>query len=310
MSCLLWHLQFTYSPFSSAQSQAADDDYDSSDDESYDDDSGQEDISLGSQDTDIDEDEIQDIEAEANTMPAARKPSLSKTKTPPKKPAAGAANSAKKSSSSIDDLTATISKASINERAGMNFDFISPKLQFTYRNNTKDLAVYEVLTTMGSNELRHVTVLPGGDRVSLLFGYPRLLSTERFNRKVLEHVGIKYDSNLAQVTQRSTQVGHQINTLYEPHETLLDGEPQIIPLPFKCLEGPIPDGDITWFRWYKGKKEDVEYKGSMHKQFFNVMIFHTISQHTYIAEKKDQHQAVLDDSEDSDIDQEQDDGIF
>jgi hypothetical protein len=200
-----------------------------------------------------------------------------------------------------------MSKTSITEKSGMSFDFNCPRLQFTFRKETKDVAVYEVLTTMGSNDLRHLTVLPGGDRLSLLFGYPRILSSERFSRKVLEHVGITYDTNLALVVQRATQVGHEINTRFEPHETLLDGEPQVIQLPFKCLEGPVADGDITWFRWYKGKQDDVEYKGRMHKQFYNVLIFHVKSDHTYVAEKKKQHTATLDDSEDSDMDTQQED---
>lgn len=84
--------------------------------------------------------------------------------------------------------------------------------------------------------------------------------------------------------------------------------PKLSSCPSSVSKGlfPMETSPVTWFRWYKGKQNNVEYKGRMHKQFYNVLIFHVKSDHTYVAEKKTQHTATLDDSEDSDMDAQQD----
>ncbi len=200
-------------------------------------------------------------------------------------------------SKTTDDLTDQLSKTSLKDNSdGTNFSQSFAKLHFTFREGAKDVAIYEVLTISDSSMLRHCKVLPGGQKLSILFGYPRELASERASRKILTLLGIQYDTTLARVTSRSSQVGHFINSKFEHTEEQLEGVPQIINLPFKCVEGSLPGGDVTWLKWRK-KGRSVQYNGVLHQQFYDIMLVKVISQHSYAVELGEQANHVLDDSD-------------
>jgi hypothetical protein len=102
-----------------------------------------------------------------------------------------------------DDLANKLS------RIGLSQSFA--KLHFTFREGAKDVAIYEVLA-IDQSLLRHIKVLPGGQKLSILFGYPRELASERASRKILDRLGIKYNPNHICVQSHSSQVGHYINS--------------------------------------------------------------------------------------------------
>jgi hypothetical protein len=221
--------------------------------------------------------------------PAAKKAAATKAA------AAVAANTA-----DIGQLAERMSKASLKDDSGRtDFSFNFPKLLYTCRSGNKDVAFYEFLTVAGPELMRHVKVLQGGTKMSLLFGYPRDLASERASKKFLASIGITYDGSLARVSARSSQVGHLVNTTFEHSDELLEGTPQVVSLPFACVEGEVSGGDIKWFKWYK--KEKVKFDGKNHKQFYDILLVKLTSQKTYATEREDADQHILDDSENDSI---------
>ena len=101
----------------------------------------------------------------------------------------------------------------------------------------------------------HCKVFPGSQKLPILFGYPHELASERASRKILALLGIQYDNTLAHTTSRSTQVGHFIISKFEHTEEQLEGDPQVNNMPFKCIEGSLPGGDVTW--WSGAKRVEV-----------------------------------------------------
>jgi hypothetical protein len=92
----------------------------------------------------------------------------------------------------------------------------------------------------------------------------------------LEAGGTAFDPNLARITARATQVEHVVNSTFDSEETLLDGDPQVIDLPFKCEEGPLSGENAAWLNWCK-KGGSVQYGGHQHQQFFNIFQIKVVS---------------------------------
>jgi hypothetical protein len=76
--------------------------------------------------------------------------------------------------------------------------------------------------------------------------------------------------------------------------------PQIINLPFKCVEGTLSGGNAMWMMWHK-KGGAVEFNNRLHEQFFHILTVWCESQHTYAVESERTVQHVLDDSDASSI---------
>ena len=248
--------------------------------------SNQSDISLGSNDTDIDEEEVRDIEQEAATMP-----------TP--KPTRKTSNKAAKSNDPVMQLAESLAKTSIN----CAFSYSCPKVLFTCRDGNKDAAVFELHAPLPKEYMKHVKVLPGGMKLSVLFGYPKVLASERAHRKMLAMQGINYDPNLARVAARSSQVTHLVFSKFGESEDHIEGEPQIVPLRFKCPEGHVTSENILWMSWPIEKT--VLYKNARHKQFLNIMAIKLNSERTYATERAEQNEVVLEDSEESEDDRDE-----
>jgi hypothetical protein len=138
--------------------------------------------------------------------------------------------------------------------------------------------------------------LPRGTQLSLLlFGYPRVLASERAYKKFLNQARVPYDPNLARVVAHSSQVTHFVNKNFEESATQLDGDPQVVNLPFKCPEGDVPSDPMIWVNWLIEKY--VRYKNTQHKQFINIMIVRLNSVASYAMECQDQEKVALSDSE-------------
>ena len=170
-----------------------------------------------------------------------------------------------------------------------------PKFSITAAEDDKDVAFIELLAVSGKSLLRHCKVLSGGDKLSVLFGYPRELASERANKKFLKSIGVTYSESLTRVAARSTQVGHDVNTNYDHQDKLLEGDPQLISLPFKCIVGGVPGPDMAWFKWYKGEKVKVGDKE--HKQFYDVMLIKVVSQASYAEEYQSAEEHIMSDSD-------------
>ncbi len=115
------------------------------------------------EDTDIEEGEVEDLKRDmASKHTPTHTPKKVKAKT-------------------TDDLADKLSSTSLNYH-GTNFSQSFAKLHFTFREGAKDVAIYEVLA-IDQSLLHHVKVLPGGQKLSILFGYPRELASERASRR-------------------------------------------------------------------------------------------------------------------------------
>lgn len=203
-------------------------DHDDSDDESYIAEGEDDDETLGSQDTDIDDDEVHDLETDA-TMPPK------KTTATPKKPSS-ARKSSTKEATSIESLTSDLSKMSMTNKLKPNFTYHLPVIPFHYKNNTKHIIEFLVhYPTSAPQNLKYCKVMPGGIKVAFLIDFP----TWPTGKKLLEkQMGAAYREDSARVQARLQQVTHRVTDTYPAGESI-HGDPQVIDLPFKCVEGDV-----------------------------------------------------------------------
>jgi len=260
-------------------------DEDNTDNEDYDE-ASEADVSLESFDH-IDEDEPEDIKQD-NTMPT---PKTARKKTVPGPVA--------RKKSPMKDLEERLERSNLKEDAdGMSFTILLPKTKYEFREGRKDVVMFEFTSLLPPECLRHCKVLPGGKQLSLLFGFPRELTSARAGRKLLEANGTNYNMDLAQVTARATQVEHHVNSRYDTEDPNCDGDPQVIKLPFVCEEGPLTGVNLSWHKWRK-KGGRVEYHGRLHEQFYNLLEIKIVSQHMYTSGPEASVHHTLADSDDS-----------
>jgi hypothetical protein len=266
------------------------------DDEDFDE-ASEADVSLEGSFEHIDEDELEDIEKEQQeTMPTPR-PARKKTV-----PAA-------RKKSPMKDLEERLEKSNLKEvDDGTSFTIVLPKAKYVFREGRKDVVMFEFVSLLPPECLRHCKVLPGGKHLSVLFGFPRELTSGRAGRKLLEAKGIIFNANLAQVTARATQVEHHVNTNFDNQDPLCDGDPQVIKLPFVCEEGPVTGANLSWNKWRK-KGSRVEFRNAWHDQFYDLLELKIVSQHTYTNGHEESVHNTLDDSDYSGDEDDDDDDM-
>eukprot|EP00956_Cyclotella_meneghiniana_P042135 scaffold248376_cov125-Cyclotella_meneghiniana.AAC.1 len=226
-----------------------------------------------------------------------------------KKPAASLKKANAKSPAKV--LEERMSEMNLSDKSsgkGTSFSMTAPKLAYEVREGNRNVAYYELLAVVGKEFLRHCKVLPGGLKLSVLFGYPRALVSERASRKILAAEGIAFHANHARVVARATQVEHVVNSTYELEEDILEGDPQVVSLNFKCEEGPINGDRVTWMKWRK-KGGRVVVDGRVHQQYYDIMIIKVVSQETYKTGRVAANQYTLEDSDNTSdsCDEEEDD---
>jgi hypothetical protein len=220
----------------------------------------------------------------------------------PKRNASAKKPSAGKKKDSVLDLAARLSKTRL-ETPHCDFTFLCPKLMFTCRDENKNACVIELLSPLPGDHLKHCKVLPGGKQLSILFGYPKILASERCHRKQIQQSAEVYSAGSARVMARSTQVTHFVEFNYADGNNTVEGTPQIVDLPFLCLEGEVPAENIMWITWPTDRY--VTYRNADHKQFLNILNVKVTSIHTFAVARGSVREHVLDDSEEEDEDQQQ-----
>ena len=201
-----------------------------SDDESYYEGDEDEEETLGSQDTDIDDDEVQDLEADAEMPPK---------KTPPKSASAKKSSGTPKKDTanqpSLQDLTADLSKMSLT-KLKPNFTYELPFVPFDYKENNKHVIEFHAsYPSIPIERLKYCRVLPGGRQVALLVLFPRWAT----GKKLLAlQMGKSYSQDSARVQAHAQQVTHYVTTNH-PEKDGIMGDPQVIDLPFRCVEGEV-----------------------------------------------------------------------
>ncbi len=120
---------------------------------------------------------------------------------------------------------------------------------FTCRDRNRSACVFEILSALPSDWLKHCKVLPGRNQLAVLFGYNCVLTSERCHRKLVTQNGTAFDEHSARDMARSTQVTHFVESNHADHPTMIDGEPQVTTLPFTCVEGEVPGVNLSWVAW-------------------------------------------------------------
>lgn len=202
-------------------------------------------------------------------------------KTPPRAAAAAAATPKKKPSvtASVEDLATDFSKINVN-KVQPDFSYHCPVIPVHYKKGVKHLIKYDVMyPSVNSACLKYCRVLPGGKQVAFLIAMPRWPTSEAFLKEELKG---SWHADDALVQARSQQITHFVNKTIPARENFISGNPQIIDLPFKCVEGDVK------VSWYYSPLVMPKIKGrkNSHQQFSIVMQFSVESLDQYARDFK------------------------
>ena len=219
-------------PFAAASgSQAAEEeeeDYDSEADEDFADES-QEDESLGDFDTDIEAEEVGDLEADLEDMvTSTRKKSMTPKKAGPKK-----------DTDTVDGLSGHMRQMKVSTVKHVSFDWRFPMSMYSVMEDNENKIYIELLkgVQLPPEFIQHAKVLPGGMQFSLLVGVPRWMYEESYMKA---HMGMGYNITSAVFHAFGRYVIQPIRKLFPGTSACIEGTPQIVDLDEECVEGPVP----------------------------------------------------------------------
>ncbi len=107
---------------------------------------------------------------------------------------------------------------------------------------------------------------------------------------------INWDESHHRVQARAQQVTHLVNKKYSHRDRWIEGEPEVVDLPFKCVEGDL---NVTWGYWPNKMK-----KIARHQQFLPSMTIKVVSVENYATQLEEEVFAVYSDDDNDDNDDE------
>ena len=219
---LLWK---TLTHLFAASKDKEEEEYDSAADEDFSADKEDEE-SLGDVDTDIEEEEVNDLEADIN-MPTARKKSVT-----PKK--AGS-----KTDDAISALSGQVGKLNISKVKYVSLDWRFPMSMYSVMEGDYNMVYIELMkgVQLPPEYIVHAKVLPGGMQFSLLVGVPRYFYEESYMQA---RMGENYSTGSALFQAFDRAVIQPIRRLFPGTSNSVEGTPQIVNLEEECVEGPVP----------------------------------------------------------------------
>jgi hypothetical protein len=234
--------------------------------------------SLGEEDTDIDENELDDLREDADTnMPPKKTPTKGRTRSP-KKPQADVAD--------VEELAENLKTSAVVSAPRKQPKCYSLSYRFPFSWNTAQDGLKEIVyldfqtVNLPTSFLRMAKVLPGGWRFGLLMGSPKWFFEEGY---LITQLGNDYDENLARVQSREATVVQPIRRMASGMNRFLPGDVQVIDLPFQCVEG---DYAPQWGSWRTRDMEDVTVPAAnagdadvVHIQFQRSVTFDIVSVH-------------------------------
>ena len=197
---------------------------------------------LGSQDTEISGSEVQDLcnDAAAN-MPTPKRASSSKKskKVPVTEVTAGL------SAMSVKAAPCQVSYYSLNRTF--------PFQLYTVVEGSKEIVYADFLcANLPKSYMKMARVLKGGYQLSFLMAVPKWFYEEFYSQK---QMGQEYDVRHARVQASSKQVIQPICREIQSLDDFHLGEPQVLNLPFQCIEG---DYTPRWGSWSTKGMERVD----------------------------------------------------
>ncbi len=140
-------------------------------------------------------------------------------------------------------------------------------------------------------------VLKGGFQLAFLMAVPKWFYEEFYSQKQMGH---EYDLRHAGVQARSRQVIQPIRQEFQSLDDYHVGEPQVLNLPFWCIEG---DYAPRWGSWSTKGMERVDG----HKQYQKCISIRIISVMDWLARVDEQEDVVYDHANNNDKYDEEDD---
>lgn len=224
-------------------------------------------------------------------------------KTPPKSASAKKSSGTPKKDTanqpSLQDLTADLSKMSLT-KLKPNFTYELPFVPFDYKENNKHVIEFHAsYPSIPIERLKYCRVLPGGRQVALLVLFPRWAT----GKKLLAlQMGKSYSQDSARVQAHAQQVTHYVTTNH-PEKDGIMGDPQVIDLPFRCVEGEVE----TNFFYSPVEMPKLKGQKHSHQQFAIFINFKVQSAEDYKEEfsskAKEEFLGTFQESDDDDDDE-------
>ena len=244
-------------------------------------------LSLGSQDTHLSNNKVQDLHndtAAAANMPTPKKPVSSKKAK--KRSVAGV----------TEGLSAMTVKSAPRQVTYYSLNWSFPYQIYSVVEGSKEIIYADFLcANLPKSYVKMAKVLRGGFQLAFLMAVPKWFYDEFYSKK---QMGQEYDERHARVQARSRQVIQPVRREFQSLDEFHLGEPQVLNLPFQCIEG---DYAPRWGSWSTKGMERVDG----HKQYQKCVTIRIISVSDWLARVDEQEDVIYghandnDDSDDS-----------
>ena len=188
-------------------------------------------MSRGSVDTDLDQDEVEDLKADLDidSMPTTSR----KKSTPPKKA------TPKKATGTVNDLSPKMSSMKVSKVEYVALDWRFPMAMYSVHEGSMKKVFIELLkgVQLSPEYIVHAKVLPGGMQFSLLCGMPHWMYEETYMKA---RMGKHHNTGSALYQAFDRFCIQSILKLFPGSSAYLEGSPQIVQLEEECAEGPVP----------------------------------------------------------------------
>ena len=217
------------------ENELSEEDKDSSFSAEVEDDNDNKSQSLGSHDTEVSGSKVQGLHDDtAANMPTPKK----------------VASSKKAKKTSVTEVTAGMSTMTIKSAPhqvshySLNLNWSFPFQLYSIVEGSKEIIYADFLcANLPKSYIKMAKVLRGGFQLAFLMAVPKWFYEEFYSRK---QMGQEYNKRHARVQAHSRQVIQPVCREFQSLDDFHLGEPQVLNLPFQCIEG---DYAPLWGSW-------------------------------------------------------------
>ena len=195
-------------------------------------------------------------------------------------------------------------KAAPRQMSYYSLNWTFPYQLYTVVEGSKEIVYADFLcANLPKNYVKMARVLKGGYQLSFLMAVPKWFYEEFYSQK---QMGPEYDLRHACVQARSKQVIQPIRREFQSLDEFHLGEPQVLNLPFQCIEG---DYSPRWGSWSTKGMDRVDG----HKQYQKCISIRIVSVTDWLARVDEQEDVVYghaNDNDESDGSEDNDDAFI